>query len=177
MSGAEPEGLIVAINLARAWSDCVVASGAGTTGDAAADSNAYHHPYDNGNTDLVRNGTHACHPEGVLARQMDRWDAGQFQKKKLIIISHSPPYGTLDFAVRFGSRNIGSRPLRQFLDSSPNSVLCVCGHVHRCGGQAERIGKTLVVNASSHDSVGERGKVAIIQIKDDNSASVEWHVI
>src|SRR6202041_1954470 len=81
----------------------------------------------NGNTDLVRNGTHACHPEGVLARQMDRWDAGQFQKKKLIIISHSPPYGTLDFAVRFGSRNIGSRPLRQFLDSSPNSVLCVCG--------------------------------------------------
>jgi len=81
------------------------------------------------------------YPEGVLARQMDRWNAGQFQEKKLIIISHTPPYGALDFAVRFGSRNIGSRPLRQFLDSSPNSVLCVCGHVHRCGGQTERIGK------------------------------------
>jgi Icc-related predicted phosphoesterase len=117
------------------------------------------------------------YPEGVLARQMDRWNANQFQKKKLIIISHAPPYGTLDFAVRFGPRNIGSRPLQRFLDSSPNSMLCVCGHVHRCGGQTERMGKTLVVNAASHDSVGASGKVAIIQIKGDDSLGVEWHSI
>ncbi len=117
------------------------------------------------------------YPEHVLALQMKRWKTRDFRHKKLIIVSHTPPYGVLDFAVRFGPHKIGSRPLRDFLDSSPNSLVCVCGHVHRCGGQTAKVGTTLVVNAASHDSLGEPGKVAIIQIDKDDSVSVEWHLI
>lgn len=120
---------------------------------------------------------HLLYPERVLALHMGRWNAREFQQKKLIIVSHTPPYGVLDFAVRFGPRKIGSRPLRAFLESSSNSLLCVCGHVHRCGGQTDRIGMTLVVNAASHDSPGESGRVAIIRIGADDSANVQWHLI
>jgi Icc-related predicted phosphoesterase len=115
------------------------------------------------------------YPEAVLARQMERWTR-LLGGKKLIVVSHTPPYGVLDFAVRFGPRSIGSRPLQKFLSASSAPVLCVCGHVHRCGGQHARLGTAVVVNAASHDSAGEVGKVAIIQIRDD-STSVEWHQI
>lgn len=117
------------------------------------------------------------YPERILAEQMKRWSDRAFQGKKLIVVSHTPPYGVLDFAVRFGRRNIGSRPLRNFLEASSFTLLCVCGHVHRCGGQTARLGAALVVNAASHDSLGELGKVAVIQINEDCSTGVEWHRI
>lgn len=117
------------------------------------------------------------YPEPLLRNQIARWSAKAFRNKKLIIISHTPPYGTLDFAVRFGARNIGSRPLKDFLETSRNSVLCVCGHVHRCGAQATPLGSTLVVNAASHDDPDAPGRVAVIQLDKNDPPSVQWHSI
>jgi hypothetical protein len=104
---------------------------------------------------------------------MQRW-ARRFSRKKLIIVAHAPPHGVLDFAVRHARDHIGCRALREFLETSTGSVLCVCGHVHRCGGQLERIGGTVVVNVASHDRKGDAGKVAKISIKKGRIGDIQW---
>src|SRR6266568_399950 len=104
------------------------------------------------------------YPEPILDWHIRHWMTGAFKRKKLIVVSHAPPYGVLDFAMRFGRRNIGSRPLRKFLETSPNALLCVSGHVHSQGARSERFGSALVVNAASHDGPGDPGRVAIIEI-------------
>jgi len=95
--------------------------------------------------------------------------------KKIIILSHSPPRNTLDLAYRFGIRNIGSKSLRDFIKKNHKNIpLVVCGHVHLQGGKNTTIGKTTIVNAASHDDRGEPGKVAIIDVSDDN-IEINWH--
>lgn len=124
-----------------------------------------------------RNMGHLLYPERVLALQMKRWRTSALANKKLIIVSHAPPFGVLDFPARYGTRSIGSRPLREFLEAAANSLLCVCGHVHRCGGQCARAGNCVVVNAASHDSPGDAGKVAIIDVRNGRVSAVNWHPI
>lgn len=98
------------------------------------------------------------------------------KNRKMIILSHCPPKGTLDLAYRFGIRNIGSRSLKEFIQKNQKNIpLVVCGHVHLQGGNNTTIGKTTVVNAASHDSPGEPGRVAIIDIQDDSVVNVDWH--
>jgi len=78
--------------------------------------------------------------------------------EKIIIVSHVPPRGLLDYAQRFGERHVGSKALRIFLDNNLHIVaLVICGHVHREGGKKEFLKNTLVVNVASHDFVGDRG--------------------
>jgi Icc-related predicted phosphoesterase len=70
----------------------------------------------------------------------------------IIVLSHAPPNGTLDFAVRFGARRIGSQAVSEALDSPDSNIhLVVCGHVHGMGGRDEQRGRALVLNAASHD--------------------------
>ena len=106
---------------------------------------------------------------------MRKWDA--LKDKSLIVISHVPPFGVLDFAVRFGPCSIGSRPLREFLEASRNVVLCVCGHVHRRGGKSAKLGRALVVNAASHDRPGDPGRVFAIRIKGGRVLPPRWHYL
>lgn len=97
------------------------------------------------------------------------------KNKKMIILSHCPPRNTLDLAYRFGIRNIGSKSLKEFIEKNHKNIpLVVCGHVHLQGGNSITIGKTTVVNAASHDSLGEPGRVAIIDMHDDN-IGIDWH--
>ena len=117
------------------------------------------------------------YPEPILDWHIRRWMACAFKRKKLIVVSHTPPSGVLDFAMRFGRRNIGSRPLRQFLESSPNALLCVSGHVHSQGARSERFGNALAVNAASHDRPGDPGRVAIIEIANGVVSAPDWHEI
>ena len=97
--------------------------------------------------------------------------------KKLIVVSHAPPRGVLDHAVRFGRRDIGSTSLRDFVQSDESVKLVVCGHVHRCGGMTSKLGHSLVVNAASHDNYGEPGRVAIVDIDRSGEMRVEWHLM
>lgn len=97
--------------------------------------------------------------------------------KKLIIISHAPPRGVLDHAVRFGRRDIGSQALKKFVVDNPSVEFVVCGHVHRCGGLTSKLGDALVVNAASHDNYGEAGRVAVVDIGPAGQTSVEWHLV
>jgi Icc-related predicted phosphoesterase len=124
-----------------------------------------------------RNRGHLLYPERVLSCHMRAWNSNALNHKKLIVVSHAPPFGVLDFAVRFGPRHIGNRPLREFLESSSHSLLCICGHVHRCGGQSTELRNVQVVNVASHDRPGESGRVAVIQIRTERVSAIAWHLL
>jgi hypothetical protein len=91
--------------------------------------------------------------------------------KPPIIVSHTPPYGVLDIGRRFGIEHIGSLTLRDFV--LKNKIpLVICGHVHGYGGCIGNIGKTTVINVSSHDAPGSEGNIAIIDY--DDTLKIKW---
>ena len=99
----------------------------------------------------------------------------------LIILSHAPPEGILDRAVRFSldkkPRSIGSRALRKFLKAHASVALVVCGHVHRCGGMHKRAYGTTVLNAANHDDDGAISRFAVIDLEPRAQPKVEWREI
>lgn len=133
-------------------------------------------PLNNG-FDKSYNKGNLLYPEPILSWHMQQWRKAALSRKHLIILSHTPPYGVLDLALRFGKRHIGSRPLREFLESSPRTLLCVSGHVHSQGARSERLANTLVVNTASHDRQGDPGRVAIIKITNGVVSSPKWYEI
>jgi hypothetical protein len=93
---------------------------------------------------------------------------------RIIIVSHVPPRGVLDRAMRYGDEAIGSTALREFIDAEDHVPLVVCGHVHRCGGQCQTVGRTVVVNVSSHDDAFTRANMAWITISEVGEVQVEF---
>ncbi|MDI6737952.1 MAG: metallophosphoesterase [Nanoarchaeota archaeon] len=64
--------------------------------------------------------------------------------KKLILITHGPPYGTtLDYLPSTEHR--GCRSIRKFIEEA-KPMLCVCGHIHETAGNTDMIEKTFVIN-------------------------------
>jgi len=117
---------------------------------------------------------YTLYSETSLKKRLEEMNK-KLKGKKIIILSHSPPRNALDLAYRFGIRNIGSKSLRGFIEKNHKNVpLVVCGHVHLQGGKNTRIGKTTVVNAASHDDKGDPGKVAIIDVRNDN-IKITWN--
>jgi Icc-related predicted phosphoesterase len=110
---------------------------------------------------------HLLYPNFVTSHQIRRWDV--FRDKVLIIVSHAPPFGTLDMAMRFGTRRIGNQLLRDYILNNRNAAVCVCGHVHSRGGCSESLGQCTVVNAASHDGKRDVGKIAELSISTDGA--------
>jgi len=92
----------------------------------------------------------------------------------IIIVSHTPPRGILDRAMRFGDESVGSFALRDFLEECEKVSLVICGHVHRCGGKCEKLNETAIVNVSSHDDVFSKANVAWISICGKNKHNIEF---
>ena len=61
-----------------------------------------------------------------------------------ILISHSPPKGTLDVSSR--GQSLGSIAVRETIQQKAPSLV-VCGHIHACAGQQAKVGETTVINA------------------------------
>ncbi len=61
-----------------------------------------------------------------------------------ILVSHSPPRGVVDRDSSGAS--LGSRAVRDVVLAS-RPALVVCGHIHSCAGQREKLGTTTVINA------------------------------
>lgn len=98
----------------------------------------------------------------------------QVGDKQIIILSHSPPYKILDFAIRFSKDNIGSISLRDFIEKNTDKIrVVISGHVHLQGGKAEKCKDTYVVNCASHDNYGAPGRVAMIDISHDK-VDINW---
>ncbi len=68
-------------------------------------------------------------------------------RKKLILLTHTPPRGILDFSS-LGAKHIGSYFLREVIEDY-QPLLSIYGHVHYCGGYIEFIGRTQCINVSS----------------------------
>jgi len=100
--------------------------------------------------------------------------------KRLVILSHTPPYGVLDRGIRFAeideneTHHIGSTSLTRFIETK-NVDLVICGHCHSQGRMTENFKRTVVANVSSHDFPGSKGNIAVIELAKNGSVNVEWH--
>jgi Icc-related predicted phosphoesterase/uncharacterized protein YprB with RNaseH-like and TPR domain len=100
----------------------------------------------------------------------------KFKNKKIILVSHNPPFGTLDYAIRFEGRHIGSKSIRDFIQRE-NVILNICGHVHSRGGQKETMGNITIVNVASHDQLGSPGRIAVIDLRGGEIEKIEFKEI
>ena len=101
----------------------------------------------------------------------------QVGDRQLIIVSHSPPFKILDFSIRFDQGHIGSTALRDFIEKNSDKVRAVIsGHSHLQGGKFKKYKNTYVVNCASHDNYGDPGRIAIIDISDDN-VDISWKTL
>ncbi len=83
----------------------------------------------------------------------------------LVLVSHQPPFGVKN-DLAGGSRHVGSRALRSFIERH-EPLVCLTGHIHEAVG-IDRIGKTVVVNPGPLRG----GGFARIEIRED-AAEVE----
>ncbi|MHA1264126.1 MAG: metallophosphoesterase family protein [Candidatus Helarchaeota archaeon] len=63
--------------------------------------------------------------------------------KKVILISHIPPFGILDYAN--DGRHVGSKPYRRIIDNY-KPLLCLFGHIHEQEQRSIRIKETVFWN-------------------------------
>lgn len=102
------------------------------------------------------------------------------KNKKIILVTHSPPYGLLDWSVRFGKQNIGSKAIRGIIEQNDNILLNICGHSHMNGGKSKKLNNCLVVNASNHDNMKNNifpmGRFCLITIDDEN-IKLKWYYV
>jgi len=102
--------------------------------------------------------------------------SNQYPSKKIIIVSHPPPFGILDIGLRFGISHIGSTALKQFIDENNSRIKTViCGHAHSQGGKEVNYNGVRVVNCASHDNDGEPGKVCNLIIR--KYVQTKWDLI
>jgi Icc-related predicted phosphoesterase len=88
------------------------------------------------------------------------WDFSEDEAKKLlqdlqpgaVLISHSPPKGTLDMSS--DGRSLGSEALREVIGIK-KPKLVVCGHIHGSAGQIDRLGSTDAINAGPDGIIWE----------------------
>ncbi|OQB43428.1 MAG: Calcineurin-like phosphoesterase superfamily domain protein [Candidatus Latescibacteria bacterium ADurb.Bin168] len=121
-----------------------------------------------------------CYTEDQIERHL-RTVLGRVEPGPIVIVSHSPPFGVLDWGVRFGAGNKGSIALRAGMKRTPTTKLVFCGHVHRMGGRAEVLDNALVVNAASHDSETEPIRLADVHLSNierpQHDIVVQWHYL
>lgn len=67
----------------------------------------------------------------------------EHQKKKLILVTHQPPYGT-DVDLIHG-QHAGCKSFTRFI-REVQPVLAITGHLHETAGKKDKIGKTMVIN-------------------------------
>lgn len=103
----------------------------------------------------------------------------QVQGKRLIVLSHTPPFGILDRGIRFAesdqfTHHIGSTALERFIRAKPVDLV-ICGHCHSQGGITEKLGNTVIANVSSHDNRSAKGKFAVVELEKNGTVDIRWH--
>jgi Icc-related predicted phosphoesterase len=68
---------------------------------------------------------------------------GKYQKEKIVLVLHAPPYGTS--VDKLDKRHAGNKDFRKFIERI-KPKLVVCGHLHETAGKKDKIGETIVVN-------------------------------
>lgn len=92
---------------------------------------------------------------------------------RLIIVSHTPPEGTLDIGMRFGFDRLGSPSLMEYIDTH-HPALVLSGHCHSCGGRSVMRGDTVIVNGASSDTRASEARAALIEVTPGKLPTVQW---
>ncbi len=86
-------------------------------------------------------------PFGSWSYDLSEEDAEQLLRNcpnDCVLVTHSPPHGVVDDSS--AGKHLGSTAIRDtVLRCKPK--LAVCGHIHDCSGQREKLGTTTVINA------------------------------
>ncbi len=104
--------------------------------------------------------------EGELERLLKQGYDQVNGQRPLLMLSHTPPYGTRVDRLRDG-RHVGSPAVRDFIERHQPDV-CVSGHVHEATG-IDRLGLTTLVNAGP---LRDGGYIVIV-VAEGEQASVE----
>jgi len=76
-------------------------------------------------------------------RKLARQWYGEFQKEKIVLVTHAPPFGTeLD---KLDKHHVGNKDFRKFIERI-KPKLVICGHLHETAGKIDTIGEAKVVN-------------------------------
>lgn len=64
--------------------------------------------------------------------------------KKVVLVTHAPPYKTkLD---KIGKEYCGNKSITNFIKTSKNILLEICGHIHENAGKQDKINNTKIIN-------------------------------
>ena len=96
----------------------------------------------------------------VVDKEFEKIANSKFKKiikinkdKKIILITHAPPYKTrLDRLIQ---GHCGNKSIRQFVEKTKIDFL-ICGHLHENFGKEDKIGKTKIINP------GPFGKIIVV---------------
>lgn len=100
--------------------------------------------------------------EQLLTRPVAAVPAGQ----ALVLLSHQPPFGTINDLVGHG-RHVGSQSIRGFIEKH-RPLICFTGHIHE-GRGIGRIGDTQIVNPGPF----REGGYAYARVEDGRVQSLE----
>ncbi|HLC46853.1 MAG TPA: metallophosphoesterase [Candidatus Nanoarchaeia archaeon] len=70
--------------------------------------------------------------------------------KKVILITHAPPYGTA--IDKISGQHCGNKDIRRFIEKA-QPVLAISGHLHECAGKEDRVGKCRVINPGPYGKI------------------------
>lgn len=87
-------------------------------------------------------------------RKIARQWYGEYQKDKVILVTHGPPFGTkID---KMDKRYVGNKDYRTFIERI-KPMLVICGHIHDNVGKVDKIGSTNVIHPGWDGMVVELG--------------------
>lgn len=88
-------------------------------------------------------GTPSEVPDGQLAEWLEEAHAMAGGFGRLVLVSHTPPYGTKADMTGSGA-HVGSRAVRDFIEKARPGV-CITGHIHEARS-VDTLGETVVIN-------------------------------
>lgn len=87
-------------------------------------------------------------------RKIARGWYGEYQKERVVLVTHAPPFGTkLD---RLGNRYVGNKDFRNFIERI-KPKLVICGHLHENAGKIDEMNGVKIINPGWEGMVVELG--------------------
>jgi len=87
-------------------------------------------------------------------RKIARGWYGKYQKEKIVLVSHAPPFGTA--VDKLNGRHVGNKDFRSFIERI-KPKLVICGHLHETAGKIDKIGETKIINPGWEGMVVDLG--------------------
>lgn len=87
-------------------------------------------------------------------RKIARKWYGEYQKDKVVLVTHGPPFGTNQ--DRLGRKHVGNKDYRKFIERL-QPKLAICGHLHETAGLKDKIGETIIIHPGWEGMVVDLG--------------------